>query len=420
MNKNYALKIFLLLSGIFIIGWLLLNDSTYQSTDDHASHNDTHADEEYTKGPQGGRLLQEEGFALEITLFEKGVPPEFHLYSYYENELVNPAEVSASIKLRRLDGQVDEFSFTPQSNFLRGDGIVTEPHSFDVSVHARYQDKDYKWEYPNYEGRVQIEPAIADESGIRVETAQAATIKKVINFTGQVQIDPDRISEVRARFPGVVKKNYKELGDTVKRGDVLARIQSNESLQNYEVIAPINGVIVQRDIQNGETTSQAPLFVITDLTKLWAELDIFSKDIRHVRTGQQASLSTLDGAHYEGNIAWLSPMLSHASQSIQARVIIDNAAGEFRPGQYIRGAVTIADIPVELAVRKSAIQSFRDFQVVFARINDTYEVRMLELGQADSQWVEVRAGLKPGTEYVVDNSFLIKADIEKSGASHDH
>jgi cobalt-zinc-cadmium efflux system membrane fusion protein len=55
-----------------------------------------------------------------------------------------------------------------------------------------------------------------------------------------------------------------------------------------------------------------------------------------------------------------------------------------------------------------------------SRFDETYEVRMLTLGKRDDQWVEVIEGLKPGTEYVTGNSFLIKADIEKSGASHDH
>jgi cobalt-zinc-cadmium efflux system membrane fusion protein len=75
---------------------------------------------------------------------------------------------------------------------------------------------------------------------------------------------------------------------------------------------------------------------------------------------------------------------------------------------------------VPLAVKSSALQRFRDFTVVFAKVGTTYEVRMLDLGVSDATWTEVKGGLKPGTEYVAENSFLVKADIEKSGASHDH
>jgi cobalt-zinc-cadmium efflux system membrane fusion protein len=73
-----------------------------------------------------------------------------------------------------------------------------------------------------------------------------------------------------------------------------------------------------------------------------------------------------------------------------------------------------------MTVPLSALQRFRDFDVVFARVGEDYEVRMLDLGQRDSERVEVLGGLAPGTEYVTTNSYLVKADIEKSGASHDH
>jgi len=121
-----------------------------------------------------------------------------------------------------------------------------------------------------------------------------------------------------------------------------------------------------------------------------------------------------------GSIEWVSPLTAHASQSAQARVVLDNLDGRLRPGQFVRGRITVAEHPVTLAVRQSAIQGFRDFRVVFARYGNTYEVRMLELGRQNGEWAEVLNGLKPGTEYVTGNSYLIKADIEKSGASHDH
>jgi cobalt-zinc-cadmium efflux system membrane fusion protein len=82
--------------------------------------------------------------------------------------------------------------------------------------------------------------------------------------------------------------------------------------------------------------------------------------------------------------------------------------------------VTVGATPVALAVPLSSLQRFREFDVVFAQVGEAYEVRMLTLGRRDASFVEVLDGLAPGTTYVVDNSYLIKADIEKAGASHDH
>jgi membrane fusion protein, heavy metal efflux system len=75
---------------------------------------------------------------------------------------------------------------------------------------------------------------------------------------------------------------------------------------------------------------------------------------------------------------------------------------------------------VPLAVRTEAIQPFRDFQVVFANYGAEYEVRMLQLGRRGAEFTEVLSGIEPGTPYVSKGSFLVRADIEKSGAAHDH
>jgi len=75
---------------------------------------------------------------------------------------------------------------------------------------------------------------------------------------------------------------------------------------------------------------------------------------------------------------------------------------------------------VPVAVKASAIQQFRDWDVVFMKDGATYEIAILELGRRDGEWVEVVSGLKPGATYVTENSFVVKADVMKSGASHDH
>ena len=429
-------NIFLILLVVAVIGtiaWQMLEASPGKVThlldshighDDHGHHDtpggEDDGNEPYRKGPNGGKLFEQDGFGLELTLYETGIPPEFHVYPYRDGETLPPGEVELSIELSRLDGQVDRFTFVPQQDYLRGQGVVTEPHSFDVAIKARYRGRHYEWTFDSYEGRSRIPDALAAEAGIITETAGAATIDKTLRLTGRVQTVPNKLASVRARFPGVVQRVHRNLGESVKAGDPLARIQSNESLQSYSVKAPIDGVILARDVQIGMNTGEAPLFLIADLSQVWIELDVFDKDLDKVRAGQAVRIATLDGEPIDAVIDWVSPLASHASQSVQARVVLDNGDGHLRPGQFVRGSVTVAEHEVALAVRQSAIQQFRDFRVVFAKVGDTYEVRMLELGRRNTEWVEVTGGLKPGTEYVTGNSYLIKADIEKSGASHDH
>ena len=97
--------------------------------DDHEhAHGGEHADE-IPRGPHGGRLLSADNFALEITLYETGVRPEFHVYPYADKAPLSPAEVDLHIELARLGNQVDTFEFSPQDDYLRGHGSVSEPHS---------------------------------------------------------------------------------------------------------------------------------------------------------------------------------------------------------------------------------------------------------------------------------------------------
>ena len=119
---------------------------------------------EAERGPHGGRLLQDGELAAELSIFETGMPPEFHLYAYKNGEPLDPDEFSASVELERLGGARDSFTFAPEGDYLRGFGVVREPHSFDVHVAVIHAGKSLQWQYENYEGRTEIPQRIALDS----------------------------------------------------------------------------------------------------------------------------------------------------------------------------------------------------------------------------------------------------------------
>ena len=400
-------------------------DHADEHAGEHADgHGHGHAEApaaDYERGPHGGRMLRDGDFALEVKIFEDGVPPEYHLYGYEKDVAIPPSRVQATVELRRLGGRIDTFAFTPMADFLRGNGVVVEPHSFDVSVRATHAGKRHAWAFASYEGRTVIPAEIARLSGLVVVRAGGAVIREQLDLTGTIQAFEDRTANAIARFPGVVREARKQVGERVSQGEVIARVQSNESLETYSVLSPIAGVVVERSAQVGAATGDAPLYVLTNLSTVRAELDVYGADLARIRTGQKVAVRTATGElEAEGTITRIAPVASRASQSVRAQVTLANADARWRPGQFVQGRVVIAEHAVPLAVRNTGLQQFRDFTVVFARVGNTYEVRMLELGRKDHEWTEVLGGLAAGETYVTDNSFLVKADVEKTGASHDH
>jgi cobalt-zinc-cadmium efflux system membrane fusion protein len=380
------------------------------------------AAQEYERGPHRGRMLRDGNFAVEITIFEDGVEPEFHVYAFRDGKPIAPGTVQLGIALSRLGGRVDRFAFAPKDDYLRGNAVVHEPHSFDVQVTANEGGRTHAWKYASYEGRTTISAEAARQGGVKSEKAGPTTIAETAALSGRVEITPEGKADVRASYPGRVLQIRVELGRQVKKGDTLARVESNSSLQSYSVLAPIGGVIVEKNANVGEIAGDQPMFVVADPTQLHAEFFVYPRDAERIKVGQNVKLRNLSGsANLSAKVEALLPTASLTSQTLIAHVHIPSSlSGSFRAGMGVEGAFEVATQQVPLAVRTKAIQRFRDFEVVYAKVGNTYEVRMLEIGRRTPEWTEILGGLEAGTEYVTDGAFLIRADVEKSGASHDH
>jgi cobalt-zinc-cadmium efflux system membrane fusion protein len=384
----------------------------------HAADEHEEGEAAAPEGPHGGRLLTDGEFAVELAIFEDGVEPEYHAWAYLDDEELALDEWQLTVQLTRLGGETNEFRFTPASDFLRGEGVVEEPHSFDVTVSAQHAGNSHSWSYASYEGRVQLTAALAEE--LHVETAVAAPgiLHQTILLYGKTTPDPQGVSHVTARFPGLIRSISAGLGQRVQAGDTLAVIEANNSLQSYTITAPIDGLVIQRHANPGEFAGDQPLLTLADYQRVWVDLDVFPGDARTIKPGQPVTIR-MNGLSAESSILYLNPGTGD-SPNVVARVPLDNPEGQWTPGLLVEGDVVTAEIPVPLLVDNRAIQNFRDWQVVFIKIGDNYEIRPLTPGRTDGRFTEVLAGIDAGDEYVVINSYLLKADIEKAGASHDH
>jgi cobalt-zinc-cadmium efflux system membrane fusion protein len=403
-------------ASLLTLTWLLSMSTLSAMAVGVATENEA----EPEKGPHSGLMLRDEDFSVELAIFETGVPPEYRAWVTDGGQAVAPEAVNLQVVLTRLGDVRDEIKFAPQGDFLRGDMEIYEPHSFTVSVFAHYEGNDYRWQYDSFEGRTAIEQEVANAMGIITEIAGPATLHETITAYGKLILPPAGQSTLRARFEGQIVEVHKRLGDAVKKGDALITIENNESLRAYTLRAPMTGIISALDGAVGEQTENRVLAKIVDLSQTQAELSLFPLDRQRAFVGAAVTLRQAGiNKPVTGTVVFIEPLVA-PGQTQTARVDVQKLPIGWLPGQFISASIEVAIHPVSLAVKRTALQGFRDFTVVFAKVGEQYEVRMLELGREDSEWVEVLGGLKPSTEYVSENSYLLKADVEKSGASHDH
>lgn len=493
---------FLLIVAIAIVGLgatlLLLRSEPAPEAGEHAAPGAL----EYPRGPHGARLLSGDDFQVEMTIYETGVEPHFRLYPLdREGQPIAPAEVTLQVELHRLGGRVDRIAFVPEADYLRGEAVVEEPHSFDVKVHAVRKGRTQEWAYSQIEGKVQLADETLKSAGIEIQAVGSRLMTTSFEVSGEIKADQTRVAHVVPRLQGVVVEVLKQEGDHVQRGDLMAIVNSREladaksaflaagqrvqfaraaldreenlwkkkisaeqeylearrqfdevrltqvvasqqlialglpqasldglaaaapdSLPRYEIRAPITGTVVARTLTVGEAVAaDRDIFVIADLSSVWIEASIPATDLVRVRQGQPAMVTAPDpGLAAAGRVSFIGALVGDGTRKATARIVIPNTGGAWRPGLFVTVKLEQSSATVALAVPLDAIQTFRDWQVVFVRYGDWFEARPLSLGRSDGTFVEVLSGLKPGERFAATNSFAVKAEIGKLGATHDH
>lgn len=306
----------------------------------------------------------------------------------------------------------------------------SEEDAHDDHGHDNHENKDSHDDHghedehgdEHEEGKTKIEPEHAKQAGVILSKAQGGVISQNVSLTGQIILNSNRSADVKARFTGAVRSVKAELGQKVKKGQVLATVESNESLQVFNVTAPISGTILKRNTNIGNVTSDEPLFTIVDLSEVWAKFHIFPKDTNLIKEGQSVTVHTLGNVEKEATatIKMLLPTADALSQTYMAIVELDNQNSDWRPGMTVEGDVSVSQENASIVIPTTAIQTMEDQKVVFVESNNSYEMRPVKTGKTDNKNIQIISGLSEGESYVSEGSFIIKADILKSGAAHEH
>ena len=263
------------------------------------------------------------------------------------------------------------------------------------------------------------------DAGIDVQEASGATVSRTSVFPAEIKLNRDRMAAVSPRYASVVRQVFAEIGDAVRAGDVLASLENRETLAVYTVAAPLDGVIISKDLAKGETADAGKvLYEVADLSSVWADISIFPQYQHVLGKGMEVTFVAHDGHTTRGTIKYISPIVSHETRTFTARCVLEDADEDFTPGAFVRARINVETADVRVAVPREAVQTIEGESVVFIPDGNGFKTRPVTTGLADASHIEIKSGLRPGDRYVAGGAFALKAEMITRGmdphAGHGH
>lgn len=283
---------------------------------------------------------------------------------------------------------------------------------------------------------------VADAKSEYLTTQVQAELQK-INFerqqklittqaTAQIQYDQARATNLEAQLRHDLARqklsalglNASTVAEAAKRDE---GTPNTSTLRRYELRSPLAGRIVERKVDVGTAVGKegdpADVYTVADLSTVWIELAVPTTELAKVKEGARVVVTPSQGdtdKQADGKVIFVSPVLNQETRSARVIVALPNKDMAWRPGTFVTAELEIAQDKVDVRIPKSALQTVEGKRVVFVRTEEGFERREVELGRSDDDSHEVTAGLKAGEEIAVANSFLLKAELGKAEADHDH
>lgn len=446
-------------------------------------------------GGHGGQVFVDNNFKLEILLTAGGEEPHFQVYLFDNDKILPPNPDNVSILLTRPTGEPQKISFVSKNNYLQSSQAISEPHIFEAVITANHDNNSSQFLFVKEEGKIVLTDQQITESNISTQTTTSAKIKRTVVLPGEVRFNEDNTAHVVPRLAGVVESVNANLGQQVKKGQVLAVIASttlseqrsdllsaekrlelalstyarekhlwedkisaeqdylqakqvmheaeialhnaqqkllalgvnpkvsenSTSLNRYEIRAPFDGMVVEKHIALGEAVKEdTSIFVISDLSTVWAEIIVSAKDLDAIRVGEKVTIkATALESKATGIVSYVGSLMGEQTRTAKARVTLANPHMAWRPGLFINVEVTAEEKQVPIAVTAEAIQHVNDNPTVFVRVPGGFVPQPVSIGIADDKFVEIVQGLKADTQYAVNGSFVIKSEQGKSSAEHE-
>ncbi|MFG5778402.1 efflux RND transporter periplasmic adaptor subunit [Comamonas sp. J-3] len=287
-----------------------------------------------------------------------------------------------------------------------------------ASVHARLGEQVAKGQL-----LAVIQSATVSDQRSELQTAQKRLALAKNTYQREKQLWEEKISAEQDYLQARQALQEAEIAVT-NASQKLSAIGAGAGGSNrYELRAPLAGVVVEKHLTVGESvTESSPSFTVSDMSSVWAEMNVSAPQLPYVRVGSPVSVrATAFDSTAEGKIAYVGALIGEQSRTAPARVALANPQGVWRPGLFVDVKVMTEESQVPVAVDAKAIQRPDGKEsVVFVPAEGGYKAQVVQLGRSDGKTTEVTSGLKPGQDYVKDGSFMLKAELGKASAEHTH
>mgnify|MGYP001378635936 CR=1 FL=1 len=225
------------------------------------------------------------------------------------------------------------------------------------------------------------------------------------------------LSAKRLRLLGVEGAKLGNSSDAVKDNHLLMVISS-----------PLPGVVVEKGVTPGEMVSpEKVLFTVSDLSSLWAVIDVYEKDLGRLKAGMEVKLlvAAYPDTAFRGNISYIGDFMDQNTRTVKARLTIDNKEGLLKPGMF--ATVSVDSVKEALAEKIIAVPEEAVFldgseKYVFVREGEgRFAPRRVSIGRVSGETVEIKEGLKAGDAVVAKGVFALKSELKKGTLEvHEH
>jgi cobalt-zinc-cadmium efflux system membrane fusion protein len=274
-------------------------------------------------------------------------------------------------------------------------------------------------------GEIELSDETIAKLGLQIMEARGAAVARSSTFPAEIKLNRDQTAAVSPRYPSIIRQVFAEIGDAVKKGDVLAALENRETMAVYTVTAPQDGVIIHKDLAVGETAStDKVLFEVTDLSSVWADISIFPQYQHVLKKGIAVTFVAHDGHTAQGVVKYISPIVSHETRTFTARCVLEGADEDFTPGAFVRARIAVRKKAARVVVPRDAVQTIDGESVVFIPGEHGFSAITVKTGLMDDTGIEILQGLEPNDRYVATGAFALKAQMVTSGmdphAGHGH